>query len=144
MIEIKKVICWMKDFSGGNFCLEKTVLCYTRFTLVISRIHSHHASVGLSSLQKKWLEDILTIFMNTWRESAKWTESSSFQWCPVPGQEAMSTAGIQEVPSEHQKQFCTVQVMEHWRGLPRGSGVSSLESFRSNLDLGLLNMFWMA
>ena len=35
------------------------------------------------------------------------------------------------------KQFLTVQVMEHWHRLPRGCGVSSSETIKTQLDVGL-------
>jgi len=37
-----------------------------------------------------------------------------------------------------------MQVTEHWHRLPRGYGGSSLETFRSCLDVGLRTAFWMS
>ena len=34
---------------------------------------------------------ILSVYINTWRESAKKTEPGCFQWCPVTGEEAVGT-----------------------------------------------------
>ena len=44
----------------------------------------------------------------------------------------------------HQEHFCTVEVMEHWHMLPRGCGVSSLETSKSCLDKGLGTLLWVA
>ena len=48
----------------------------------------------------------------------------------------------QEVPSEHQEQCCTVQVLQHWHRLPRGCGVSFLEPPWS-LAIGLGTLLWV-
>lgn len=40
--------------------------------------------------------------------------------------------------------FCVMQVMEHWHGLPRGCGVSSMEILRSCLDVVLGILLWVS
>lgn len=45
----------------------------------------------LFSLAKKRLREILSMSINTRKEGARGTEPSSFQWWPVPGQEAIGT-----------------------------------------------------
>lgn len=42
-------------------------------------------------------------------------------------------------PPEHS---CAARMMEHWYRLPRGCGVSSLETFRSCLGVGLGTLLW--
>ena len=41
------------------------------------------------------------------------------------------------------KQFCAVWVLELWHRLPRGCGMSSSETFKSHLDVGLDNLPWV-
>ena len=52
--------------------------------------------------------------------------------------------GTQEVPSDHQKHFCAVQVTEQWHRLHRGCGLSSLEIFQSHLDTALGTLLWVS
>lgn len=48
--------------------------------------------LGLFSLKNRRTSGmILSISVNTWRESTKKTEPSSVQWCPVTGPKAMGT-----------------------------------------------------
>jgi len=42
------------------------------------------------------------------------------------------------------KHFCAVWVSEHWRSLPRGCGVFSLEIFRSHLEAALSTLLWVS
>lgn len=44
---------------------------------------------GLCSLEKGRLGEILLMYISTWREGAKKTQSVSFQWCPATEYEAM-------------------------------------------------------
>lgn len=50
----------------------------------------------------------------------------------------------EEVPSEHQEHFCTVRVSKHWHRLPRGCGISSLETFSNHLGVGLDPLLWVS
>ena len=49
----------------------------------------------------------------------------------------MGTKWNTGAPSEHQAALLCCVVLEHWHRLPRGCGVSSLETFRSHLAMGL-------
>ena len=72
------------------------------------------------------------------------TQPGFFQWCPVPGQEAVGTNGSTGAPSEHQAALPCFVVPEHWHRLPRGCGVSSLGMFRSRLAMGLGPLLWVS
>lgn len=68
-------------------------------------------------------------------------EPGSFQQCPVPGQEAMSTQ-TQEVPLNIRKHFLTVRVTAH--RFPREAAeFLSLEIFKNHLDVVLDDVFWV-
>lgn len=91
----------------------------------------------LFSLAKKRLREILSMSINTRKEGARGTEPSSFQWWPVPGQEAIGiNQRAQEFAPEH---FHTVQVIEHHKTLLREVvEPPSLEIFKSCLDMVLV------
>jgi len=61
------------------------------FRLLILSSEERLRELGLFSLQKGRLEEILSIYINTWREDAMSSEPGSFQRCPVMGQEAVGT-----------------------------------------------------
>lgn len=48
--------------------------------------------LGLFSLEKKRFGEDLTNMYKKLKRDAKKTEPYSFQWCPLPGEETLSTA----------------------------------------------------
>lgn len=44
------------------------------------------------SQENRWLSRISSMHTNTWGEGEERRGPGSFQWCPVPGQEAMGTS----------------------------------------------------
>jgi len=42
------------------------------------------------------------------------------------------------------KNFCVIQVSEHWHRLLRGCGISSLGTFKSHLDVMLSTLLWVS
>ena len=47
-------------------------------------------------------------------------------------------------PLNSRQHICAVQVMEHWHRLPRGCGVSSSETIKTQLDVGLGTLLWVS
>lgn len=66
-------------------------------------------------------------------ESVKKAVPGYFQYCPVPGQEAVAQTGAQEAPSDHQKHFYAMRVAQ----TAQRSCAVSLETFRSHLGVVL-------
>lgn len=68
---------------------------------------------------------ISSISVHSQMEGAQRMQLGSFKWCPVPGQEAMSTNCNAVDPSEYQEHFCIVQRESAGTGCPEAE-VSSL------------------
>ena len=70
-------------------------------------------------------------------------EPDSFHWCRVSGQEAVGTNWNMEGVSMMKCSSAT-WVPELWYRLPKGCGVSSLEIFRSHLDIETVSLLWVS
>ena len=66
------------------------------------------------------------------------TEPNSFQWCPVQGQEAMGTNGNAGSSLNIRKHFYCAGDGALAQAAQGSCGFSSLEIFRSHLDVALL------
>ena len=104
--------------------------------------HEEKLSGGGSTLIREGSERILSMSINTWGKGAKKMEPNSFQWCPVPGQEEMVLNW--NTADSIRQNFCDVQVMEHWHRSPRGCEDSSLDVFKSYLDVVLGTLLWVS
>ena len=92
--------------------------------------------LGLFSLERRWLREISSVPINTWREGAHRTERGSFLWCPLTGQEM--EAGTQEVPFEYQwTLLCSASDGALAQAAQRGCANPSLEISRSHLTMAL-------
>ena len=71
-------------------------------------------------LEKRRLWEDIKICINIWRDNAMKMESGYFQWCPVPGQEAVGKS-----PLHTRKHTVTDRVLAHID--QEGCGVSLLQ-----------------
>lgn len=79
--------------------------------------------------------ETISTTINTWEEDAEKAEPGSFQWCSEKMQWALT--GTQETSCEHQEALlCHLADGALAQVSQRVCGVSSLDIFKSHLDLG--------
>lgn len=132
-------------FSFSLTQLSSVSLSFNCWVTKVMKGMEHLSCVErLKQLEKRRLTRILSMYINTWRESAKRTEPGFFQWWK------RTRGSVHKLECSRfclsiKKHFCTCVgdgALAHVA--QKGYGVSSLEIFRSCLDLILGYLLWMS
>jgi len=137
-------LCWSLLYCGQNIKGES----WTELQSKPQGAHHYNGTVNIFQMLK--MGNILNLFSFSFLRDVQLHTAClhSGENCKFSGAQCRTRGGGQKLehrifPLNIRKHFCAVQETEHWHGLPRGCGISSLDISKSYLDMVLGPLLWV-